>query len=427
MALLVKEFVDFEGNDIYADADPYNYAGAVGANCSLVASPVLYNTYTLKIIPHKTDAFFAGPFFTYTPNTTCITSVYIRFDATNFPPGNIIDVVKMLDENHNVYWRLRLSTGGVLQLFDTGGVELAVVALSGDSSMLVQVLWQPGNASADWAWRVGVTADSGSGADFDTGGGATDIGMYFEGQGGDPIIDPVDTFIHGCYILEGATDLDDHIGSQEGKGTGWQVLGAANGKITKDDIAPDTDEDGSAGSGEDLSSGTPAALWKYAGDDDPATEVVYQRVATDPLQGGGLQVLGPRSVPSDLVIASKWIWRGWNTRGTTPGYEAVYGRYNVDDDAYTVMHENVDSFQVSVFRYWRKIIDARAAGTQYDPAYNERFVVGMLNNATTGKGIVQTSIGEQWCLTLHAMLVLTGKPSIGHFGNAWRGKVGRPL
>lgn len=426
MALLVKEFVDFEGNDIYADADPYNYAGAVGANCSLVASPVLYNTYTLKIIPHKTDAFFAGPFFTYTPNTTCITSVYIRFDATNFPPGNVIDVVKMLDENHNVYWRLRLSTGGVLQLFDTGGVELAVVAISGDISMLVQVLWQPGNASANWAWQVGATTDSGSGADFDTGGGATDIGMYLEGQGGDPIIDPVDTFIHGCYTLEGATDLNDRVGSQEGKAGDWQVLGAANGKITKDNIAPDTDEDGSAGSGEDLSSGMPAALWKYAGDDDPATEVVYSRAVAGSFSGGGLQVLGPRSVPSDVVIASKWIWRAKSTRGSL-GFEAVYGRYNVNGDVYTATHEVADSLQSGAFRYWRKIIDARAAGTQYDPAYNERFVAGMLNNATTGKGTLYTTLGEQWCLTLHAMPTLSGKPSIGHFGNAWRGKVGRPL
>ena len=40
---------------------------------------------------------------------------------------------------------------------------------------------------------------------------------------------------------------------------------------------------------------------------------------------------------------------------------------------------------------------------------------------------VTTTLIEAWCYTLHAVPVLTGKPSIGRFGKMWRGRLGRPL
>lgn len=427
MAVLAKEFIDFETNQLKADADPLDFAGAVGSACTIETAPAPpYGTYILKCPQHKTQNFFRGELFTYTPGTRCITSIYFYFGSANFPPSfNCNDLCTMENENNARYWELSLTTAGNLELRDNADTLLTRFAVGSGGWGRIEIIWEPGNATSDWALYVDigpggfpVLQDSGTGdGDFAPAGASTDIGFLLRGEGGDPDPSPMDTYFAGGYILEGATDIEDRVGGREGKSGDWIAFGSTNGKITLNSATPHCDEDGVDGAGDDLTTGT----WDDAGDDVLGTECLYERGIGDPAWGGGVKVAAPVSDPSDVVIAAKWIWYG---KGI--GFNVVYGRYDPAGDLFVVTNDP-SGFIAAALRYARRVLDRRAAPANYDPTHDAQFVTGMYNWFSTAKAVRNTTLAEAWCYSLHAVPVLTGKPSIGRFGNAWRGKIGRPL
>ncbi len=381
MAVLVKEFIDFETSQLKADADPYNWSGAVGPSCSLKTSPAPpHGAYTLRIIQHKTNSYFRAPLYTYTSGTTCITCAYVRFGSSHFPPSTPVhDLLTMLDEFDRRYWHIDLTTQGNLEFKDRSGTLLDSLSIAPDVWFRIEVVWQPGNASASWAWyisSVGVApVIRGSGGTADFGVPGSDIGLFLRGQGGLPDPSPMTTYHGGCYIIEGATDINDRVGGREGKTGDWHSIGSTNGKITKNSATPDCDETGSTSSLDNLD---PGDTWDEAGDDNMSTDCVYTRAPGAAAKGGAVRVGAPASDPSDVVVAAKWLWHGKTNR--TNGFKAVYGRYNVDNSPqYVVQSQTADSI-VSQARYYRKIEDRRDSGQRPDPLYNDQFLIGLLNS-----------------------------------------------
>ncbi|MFQ5591238.1 MAG: hypothetical protein ACE5HE_08760 [Phycisphaerae bacterium] len=430
MAALVKEFIDFETGEIKADADPYNWSGAVGASASLVTSPAPpYGTYSLQFNQDKDNSFFRGPLYTYTAGTRCITCAYIRVSSTNFPPTNPVnEFVAMISENDAFYWRINLNVLGQLQLVDSGGTTLSTwTNLLTDTWYRIELVWEPGNSSSAWEWFISnVDADpvrrgGGSGADFDL-GTDTDIGFYLRGQGGLTIPNPLLVHHGGAYIMEGVTDIDDRVGGPEGKSGDWRVLGDTDGKLTKNSATPDCDEDGNTGSLDDLDAGD---TWDEAGDGNLTTECVYTRAPGAAVKGGGVGTAAPKSTPSDMVYAGKWLW--YAKASGINNFKAVYGKHDPVAAIYNVYNTTASTIRSGAYRYWRYVEDPRDPALAAAPDYGDQFVIGMLNHATSGRTNRVTYLAEGWCYSLHAVPVITGKPSIGRFGNMWRGKKGRPL
>ncbi len=431
----IKEFIDWEFGELEGDADPGNFSGAVGSNCSLVTSPTppTGHTRALRITQDKTNSYFRGPFFTYAVGTTCITCAYIRVGSTNFPPGNnVASFVAMIDESDNQYWELRLNTSGHLQFIDNSVTLLDSLPLLTDRWYRVEVVWQPGDSSADWAWYVttagqstGAAQGSGSGADFYTTATDTDIGIYLRGEGGISAANPVTVYHAGVYVMEGVTDIEDRIGVSEGYGGDWLVLGDANGRPDLSSATPNCDESGGTGSLDDLDSGD---TWSEAGDENLSTDCVYTRAPSAAAKGGGVHVPGPPADRTDVVIAGKWIWYGKSNRGAG-SFQAVYGRYSSSGPLYTVTYEAAPNINLAG-AYHRRIEDERGGGS---PVYvpnaelEDQFVIGMYNNKTTGKSNVTSTLIEAGCFSLHASPYVRGKPSIGTFAKMWRGTLSRPL
>lgn len=504
MAVVVKDFLDFETGFVHSDADPLDFAGAVGNDATLVTSPAPpYGTYTLQITQHKDNSFFRGPLHTYTASTVMITSAYVGFSSGGFPPSDPADsLVAMEDESNNVFWKINLKDvagSGFLDLVDSAGTSLDTFQVSGNDMVRyrIEVVWEPNNGASDWAWYVSllneapVLAGSGTGdGDFSPVGVGTQVAFLLRGQGGLSDPSPMTAFHGGCYMLEGATDIEDRVGGAEGKTGDWHSIGYTNGRITLDSATPDCDEDGNTGSLDALDYGkwldTATVKGDLEGDLDTRTDddtgviglddtshglttnhtvhvewgagrrrgmsitsvsgpnitvdggvgtvlpaaatavtvnqsCTYSRAGADPVEGGGAKVAAPASDPTDVVIAAKWV-----IRGSGGGLNLVYGLYDPDAATFVVANEAASSFHATALYYYRKIIDNRAPAVNRCPTYLQQMVIGMLDDAG-GRGTVINTLTEAHCYTLHAVPILTGKPSIGRFGNAWRGKIGRPL
>lgn len=432
---LVKEFVDFQTGQLKADADPYNFSGAVGSAATLQTTLTPpFGEYYLRITQSQTDAFFRGPLFTFTAATKCLTVAYLRADSTGFPPTNeVTNFLTMLDESDGIYWKIILNTSGDLRLEDNAGTGLNTWGyFLADTWYRVEVLWEPGNTSSPWEWwitpistYISISRGSGSGADFATTAG-TQIGMYFGGQGGTIPITPLTVYHAGCYIVDSVNDLYDRVGGwKRYKDGNWQVFGIDVGKILKASATPDCDEDGNT-PGDDLDTGSPLTEWAEAGDNDLASYCQYTRTAGMGAKGGGVVIDGyPVNTPMNMVYATKWLWYG--VSNNLLDFCAVYGRYQ--DSIYFVTNVQADSFSGSGppnLRWFRVIVDQRAA-TAYHVNWNCEAVMGMASKGSVAKTTRQCQFYEGWLLTLHEVPEIDSRPSRGQFVNTWRDSIGGPM
>lgn len=392
------------------------------------ASGGTYGTRVLRIIPNKTVAVFrAGRDITYTPGSIALALFQPWLHGTNDPTAAnpVNQLLAVVNANQSPYFYIRVDETKVLELYDSNSALLGTANYTKGTYSRVAILWEPGNASGDWAWypdfqgdamtrRNGTAAFGGTDAQADFTPGLTTMAMWLGGQGGNQPVPTGDCDVRhdDCYLMDDVTDINDAVGISAGKTGDYQAVfvPANDYRIQKASQVPDCDKDGTPG-GDNTTTGN----WENVGNNDQeTTEVTYDTaVLPAPPKSGAVKVAALSSRQLDYADALLWVWYYKSAE-----IRAVYGIY--DGSTYNV---DVDVMRSSAaaYRYDRRVWDLVDV-INAQQRMHEWVMVGGFEGKPGGKAARTHRLAEMFMASLEAIPLVTGKPTIGKTGNVTRGK-----